>query len=270
MSYTWQEESRKRILGRVAQHLHDEGAKDIDGFSSRLISRIANHVEEHGEFPKNPRLQALMTGTKTALFKVNHHLRKTEVASWIADLLTVEEKTAIHLIPAPPNAGLAPQAIRISVDDIDSFRQVSTVAPHRMKDLVPLAILESDIKNSIAEIVGEPFIPKDWGGEIADLFSSHVVLQGKRVASGFLLKGRGTKGTLRIKTLGKNGDQVVRLTSTSLDLYVVQFVGLIDQAVIAHLEAHVRQAAEKAGLPRYYCVIDGTDTARLLKAYGKL
>jgi hypothetical protein len=163
------------------------------------------------------------------------------------------------------------EAIRISIDDIDSFQKVKSISPHEVRTQVPLKLPESQIKQAFADILGEPFISKDWGGELADLFSTHLIYQGKRLAVGFLLKGPGIKSTtLTINRLGKNGDQIVRLTSINLDLYTVQFVGTISQAVVEHLEAQVKQAAQKARQSRYYCVIDGTDTIRLLRAYRKL
>jgi hypothetical protein len=271
MSFTWDEQSRKRVLGRIAQHLHDEGAKDLDGFSSGLISKIGEHVAKQGEFPHELELKAVMRSIKTSLVRENYHLRNKELTSWLAGLLAAEGQSSIRPISILAKGGLASQVSRISIDDIGSFQEVRKVSFHEVQGLVPLKIPETEIKQNIAQIIGEPFVPKDWGGEIADLFSTHLTYQGKRLASGFLLKGPGVKQhTLTINHLGKNGDQVVRLTSTSLDLYVVQFVGPIAPAVVDHLEAHVRQAAGKAGQTRYYCVIDGTDTARLFKAYGKL
>jgi len=53
-------------------------------------------------------------------------------------------------------------------------------------------------------------------------------------------------------------------------LFIVQSIGPIDTYVIEHLESEVSRESKKRGLKLYYCIIDGTDTARLLKAYDKL
>lgn len=269
MIYQWNSESRKKVLGRVAQHLHDRGARDIDGFASRLIAEIASFVEARGRFPGNIEIQTLLGRSRTSLFTANRQITKKDLASWIVKTLANEGNTAIQPLK-PSEAVSACKAVRISIDEIDSFHEVRKVSPHDVDKLVPLTIPEASIKQSLAQILGEPFVPKDWGGETADLFTSYVVYQDKRLAAGFLLKGPAVKGTLTIRQLGKNGDQVVRLTSNSLDLYAVQFVGPIAQTVVDHLDAHVYQVAQMAKRDKYYCVIDGTDTARLLKAYQKL
>lgn len=270
MMYQWNSESRKKVLGRVAQHLHDRGARDIDSFASRLIAETANFVEVKGRFPGNIEIQAILRSLRTSLFTANRHITKRGFASWIAAVLEAEGAAAIRPLQVPSEAVSTCRAVRISIDEIDSFREVRRISTHDVEKMVPLEIPESNIKQSIVQILGEPFVSKDWGGETADLFTSHIVYQAKRLAAGFLLKGPAVKGTLTIKYLGKNGDQIVRLTSTSLDLYVVQFVGPIAQMVVDHLDAHVHQAAQRVGKDRYYCVMDGTDTARLLKAYQKL
>jgi hypothetical protein len=269
MMYQWNSESRKKVLGRIAQHLYDRGARDIDSFASRLIAEIASFVEAEGRLPGNIEIQTIVGRLRTLLFTANRQITKKDLASWIAKTLANEGKIAIQLLK-PSEAVSACKAVRINIDEIHSFREVRKVSPHDVDKLVPLAIPESSIKQSFAQILGEPFVPKDWGGETADLFTSYVVYQNKRLMTGFLLKGPAVKGTLTIRKLGKNGDQVVRLTSNSLDLYVVQFVGPIAQTVVNHLDAHVYQAAQTAKRDRYYCIMDGTDTARLLKAYRKL
>jgi hypothetical protein len=254
MTYQWDSESRKRVLGRVAQHLHDRGARDIDGFVSRLMAEIASFVEAKGGLPGNTEIQAILGNLRTPLFKANRQVIQKDIASWIAKTLASEGKTAIQPL-TPSEAVSTCKAVRVGIDEIDSFHEVRKVSPHDVDKLVPLTIPESSIKRSLAQILGEPFVPKDWGGETADLFTSYVVYQNKRLAAGFLLKGPAVKGTLTIRQLGKNGDQVVRLTSNSLDLYAVQFVGPIAQTVVDHLDAQVYQAAQMAKRDRYYYLV---------------
>jgi hypothetical protein len=267
--YQWKGESRKKLLGELAQYLHNKDIRDTDNFASCFVFEIATFIETRGAFPKELELQSLLGRLKTSLFKTTRRINKKHVVSFVADLLNSENGSAIQSINGS-STDLATKAIRISIDDITSFGEVRKIPPHEVAKLVPLKIPEAVIKQSLAEILGEPFIFGDWGGEIADFFTSHVLYKERRLATGFLLKGPAVPGTLTIKKLGKNGDQIVRLTSTSLDLYLVQFVGPIAQMVVDHLDAHVNQVATRAKKDKYYCIMDGTDTARLLKAYKKL
>lgn len=270
MSYIWDDQSRKRVLGQITRYLHNQSVSDIDNFSTRLVSAVAAFVKKRGEYPGNVNLKTILSDLRTSVFRANTHFKKPEFSSWFLATLEAEGGKTIRTIQATPQSPSSPLALRIFLDDIDSFQEVRQLSATDVAKNVPLNVPESKIKESIAKILGEPFLQKDWGGEIADLFSTHLFYQGKRLASGFLLKGPAVKGTLTIKYLGKNADQIVRLTNTPLDLYLVQFVGPIAQAVADHLEAHTRQAAQRAGHNLRYCLVDGTDTARLLMAYGEM
>lgn len=265
MTYEWDADSRKRILGEIARHIHNQGVTDLHNFSKRIVTIIAAMIEKNGEFPKENQIRDILQGLKSNIFGANSGFTKSAFGSWLITLLKSENSGAIR--PCQKNS-IIPSGIgisRISIDDIDSFENVKEISASDIKSYIPLNLPESQIKQSIADILGEPFISSDWGGETADLFSSHVVYKGTRLATGFLLKGPSLKGTLKIKNLGKNGDQVVRMTSVTLDLYIIQFVGPIDQNVIEHLESQVVLAAQKAMRSRYYCLIDGADTARIIK-----
>lgn len=160
-------------------------------------------------------------------------------------------------------------SVELFVEDIDSFNRVQEVRPEEVKDLLPLNLLEDEVQTFFEEIMGENFHSRDWGGELNDLVSSHVRIGGRRVRAAFLLKGRGIKGRLTIAKCGQNGDQIVRLLEAPVDLYVIQHVGEIDQRVIYDLQSKV-QLRVRTGHKCKMCVLDGTDTARILKAYGKI
>ena len=119
------------------------------------------------------------------------------------------------------------------------------------------------------EIIGENFHQGDWGGEMNDLVTSHLRIGGSRLRVVFLLKGNGTKGRLTIAKCGRNGDQILRLTEAPVDLYVIQHVDEIDQRVIFDLRSKVDLKIDR-GEHCKMCIIDGTDTARILRAYGKI
>ncbi len=155
------------------------------------------------------------------------------------------------------------------IEDIDSFAEARDVKPREVRSLLPLDLLEDQIQTFFEQIIGENFHRKDWGGETSDLVTSHIKVGGKRLRTAFILKGRGEKGKLTIKKCGDNGDQIVRLVEAPADLYIIQHVGEIDERVIKDLKGKV-QLRNSQGDNCQMCIIDGTDTARILVAYGKI
>ena len=66
--------------------------------------------------------------------------------------------------------------------------------------------------------------------------------------------------------LGKNADQIFRLSASPANLLIVQHSHDIGEAVRATLRAF----SVMPHMQRHYCFIDGRDTYRLLKAYEKI
>jgi hypothetical protein len=182
-----------------------------------------------------------------------------QVASDQADLLGLDSQSLPEHV----------QEFELHVEDIDSFYEARNVKPQEVKALLPLDLLEDEIQTFFEEIIGENFHQEDWGGELNDLVTSQVKVGGKRIRAAFLLKGRGTRGKLTIAKCGKNGDQIVRLLDAPVDLYVIQHVGEIDQHVIYDLRAKV-ELKVRDGRKCQMCILDGTETARILTAYGKI
>lgn len=79
------------------------------------------------------------------------------------------------------------------------------------------SVPEADIKAAFAALIGEPVVPKDWGGESSDLFSARVEVNGDRVSAAFLLKGPSRFHPMTPADLGKNGDQIGRLFDEPAD-----------------------------------------------------
>lgn len=165
-----------------------------------------------------------------------------------------------------------PGAARLYVEDIDSFAKVRDVNPDTVAGLLTsggfFSASEERVQIGLEKILKEPFHKKDWPGEYNDLYTSNVVVNGTRRASAFLLKGNGIQvQTMEIKHCGKNGDQLVRLFESPADLFVVQYVGNVSEAILKDVEGKVDQLKAR-GKEVAYCVINGLDTARLLHAYG--
>lgn len=180
----------------------------------------------------------------------------------------------IHLASEEIQSSQAPTALRIHIDDIDSFIRVREILPRAIANLLDsnsrLDLKEDAIQKAFEDILAVPFHRGDWGGEDNDLYTANVILGGQRMQTAFALKGRGLKSKLlRIRDCGKNGDQIVRLFQSPAELFVLQYVGEIDDNVLKDMEGKV-QYIRAQNRQAFYCVINGQDTARLLRAYGKL
>ena len=152
------------------------------------------------------------------------------------------------------------------VGDIDSFQKIEDEAAPRSEELTILRnVPELEVKRAFAEIIGEQEIPKDWGGESSDLFTTHVEVDGLSRSAAFLFKGPARFHPMTVADLGKNGDQINRLATEPADLLVVQHCHAVTPAVRTVLRAFCNQVGDE----RRYCVIDGYDTLRVLRAYGK-
>jgi hypothetical protein len=165
-----------------------------------------------------------------------------------------------------------PVTSRLYVEDVDSFAKVRGINPEAVANLLKpggfFDVSEETVQVGLEQILNEPFHKKDWGGEYNDLYTSNVVVNGARHATAFLLKGNGLQvKSLEIKHCGKNGDQLLRLFESPADLFVVQYVGNVSEAIIKDVEGKTEQLKTR-GKQVAYCIINGLDTVRLLHAYG--
>jgi len=261
----------------ILNYIHQRGLEDYDDFSWKLTEKISK------EFLKgNFDVKKIIRRISTHFFKMNNLKRNEFYSANFEELVkrvwkepkkvklpfnASDRRAVVHLIKIQKQGGSYRQ---ISVDEIDSFKAIKDIPADIAAKLVPLKIKEDEIKSSFAEIIGEPFTQKDWGGELRDLYSNRVKIKGKRVPTAFLLKGPGKRGILTAARCGKNGDQILRLVKAySARLFIVQYVGKIHPNLIDTLEAHV--AYESKNSKRLlFCIIDGIDTARILLAYGKI
>ncbi|MCS1412289.1 MAG: hypothetical protein M2R45_05495 [Verrucomicrobia subdivision 3 bacterium] len=70
---------------------------------------------------------------------------------------------------------------------------------------------------------------------------------------------------MKMTDLGKNGDQINRLFNEPADLLVLQHC----HEITAPVRGTMRAFAQRMGDLRIFCLINGYDTVRLLRAYGK-
>lgn len=170
--------------------------------------------------------------------------------------------------PEPPFDGMEWWSLaygEVYAEDIDTL---SKVADHDLP--ADFSVMEHVSENAFKQCLAELLVEdpgKDWGGEQSDLFTSHIVLRGRRTSGAFLLKGPAKFSPMTVKHLGKNGDQIYRLAQEPAELLVVQHSHEITPAVRAMLRAF---AIGPGRLRQRYCLIDGRDSLRILQAYDKL
>jgi len=155
----------------------------------------------------------------------------------------------------------------IHPEDIDEFelaRNISNKEVNQEWMSYMRNMPESTVKEKICEILGD--VPKkDWGGELNDHFT-YIHINGKRHSAGFIFKGPSKFQEMKPSHLGKNADQIYRLNSTPCDIMIIQHCHKIGEAV----KATVHAFASLSSSNRKYCLIDGRDTYKILKAYNKI
>lgn len=158
-------------------------------------------------------------------------------------------------------------SIRVYPSQISAFERVEhssfpTGAHIKAIESMPEAV----VKQAFADIIGEPYVSKDWGGEKSDLQTARLRIDGEPTSAAFIFKGPSVPGPLHPGNMGKRGDQLIRAFDEPVDLIVVQHCNKIENSVVRIAEA----LAYDPRRPRRYCIIDGAETAQILSAYGML
>ena len=154
---------------------------------------------------------------------------------------------------------------RVDPSLVDQFANIDWTTPIGHGELEALRVLpEASVKTMLAEVIGEPVVPNDWGGEQCDLWTTRLRVDGRAHSAAFLLKGPSRFKPMTIGMLGKNGDQLERLARTSAEILVVQHCHEIRPEVHALL----RSLASDYRHVRRYLLLDGFDTFRLAAYAG--
>jgi hypothetical protein len=164
-------------------------------------------------------------------------------------------------------APFKPRVYSLSVEEVKEFQKVKSVK-NIPAELSPPRLPEAIVKKGIVKLLGEKLDPKDWGGELDDIFTTRATIKGKRRRAAFALKGPAKKGPLVPKMMGKNGDQIQRLFSSPAQAFFVQYEGEIKESIV-DLMARLAMAKAVTETEVYYGVIDLTDTYRLRLAYPR-
>lgn len=252
--FRWSDVATEHRAGRV-------GATVRSTFSGRLAGHPALRI--HGSF--NPgRLTC-----STALSELQGN-RTQYVLGSIAEVGAEEIEVRPIVIgtrlAGPPTAGWHwGDWQSVQPRHVDQFRGADWDSPPHPDDLAAVRqIPESAVKAAFASLIGEPVVPKDWGGEQFDLWTTRLTVDGQPTSAAFLLKGPAAPGRMTVATLGRNGDQLDRLAGSTARLLVVQHCDEITPAVTGTLRAYASDYRDV----RRYMVIDGYDTYRILVAAG--
>lgn len=212
-------------------------------------------------------------GAATAM--VDAHARGDDLAPAVPPAFTGKNGCDVAAAARAAGAALAgtlieqPLATVIEAERIDSFSRITEVSAQDVAGIPrPLALPEREIKRMLLTIIGEAVIPGDWGGERSDAFSTNVLLDGERVATSFVLKGPSKGGELTPADYGKNGDQLQRSFTQPASLHVIQTNASLAPSVREVLNGLVLDARQKGDARAAATLWDGTDTARILAAYG--
>jgi hypothetical protein len=234
----------------------------LDGFEEGRTLTVQAHPENYTTHSASGEMAG-----KKRLFMVGR-LTECDSAEMRAQAYIIGH---IHSEPRPsePNAdhfNALPNQMEIFPVMVDSFAEARDAEMPTSAELKRLLeVPESEIKAAFAAIIGEPFIPKDWGGEMSDLVSTQVRIHGRQVSSAFAFKGPAKAKKMTMADLGKNGDQISRLYSEPVDFVVLQHCHSVTSAV----RDHMRAFSTRIGRLRPFCIIDGADTVRILRAYNK-
>lgn len=155
----------------------------------------------------------------------------------------------------------------VFLSNIDQFAAAATAPTPSAADLKRLATIpEVDVKHAFAEIIGEPFVPRDRPDEMSDLITTNISVEGERVSAAIAFKGPAKFRPLTVADMGKNGDQIYRLFNEPADLVIVQHC----HQITSPIRSHMRAFATQPGHGRMFCLINGADTVRILRTFKKL
>lgn len=166
-----------------------------------------------------------------------------------------------------PAAGRVAPGLRVYPSEIGQFNGIDFGRPVTESELAAIRqVPEETVKNAFAGLTGESYVPKDWGGERSDLYTSRAIVRGRQTSAAWLFKGRGHPYPMTVKALGKPGDQIGRLFSEPAELLVLQHCHQVTTAVVDMMDTYAHDLRN----PRSYMIIDGADTSRILKSLGLL
>ena len=156
----------------------------------------------------------------------------------------------------------------VFIDDVEEFRRVRSLKATNSPTPSPRRLPEEIFKYGVASILGNRGKFTDWGGEKNDLYTSNITIGGHRRSTAFAFKGPATAPPLTPAKLGKNGDQIPRLFSTTGGVFFVQFEGKVEESVHESMLTHAIRKSHETRHEILYGVIALEDSHRLRAKYS--
>lgn len=261
-AFTWSDVAAERQARRA-------GDADVRSFfQARIVVDEVRSVRAHGTF--NPARLTSST-SNVELRGTRHQFMLGQVAYVSADEVELRPLAIATRLLRPPGGHEPewtphPQWQRVDIGEVEQFASVDFEAAPDALDVMR-TVPEAKVKNALARLIGEPTIPKDWGGEQHDLWTTRLRIDGRAHSAAFVLKGPAGGSMWRPMTigmLGRNGDQLQRMASSSAEVLVLQHCHEIRPEVVSMLES----LASDMRNPRRFMVIDGYDSHSLMRAVG--
>lgn len=263
--------SKTRLAVFEAIYFHKSRVKSVQEIADRTgltrmeVLKAGGHLARHGAVNQTKKEK------DTAYEKIDaFHVSKPTILRYVKnpkklESLPTKRKVSgivVQKISLPKSAA---KVSRIVVDDIDNFARIRKISTGKS---LSADVSETQFKNGVQKVVGEPGTFKDWGGEKSDLYTTRLRVAGKRKAAAFAFKGPGLKGKLVPGRMGKNGDQMLRLFQEDADVYIVQHWREIDSSVIELMRNLAVAKSVMTGRRIWYSTVDGVDSERLRLAYS--
>jgi hypothetical protein len=270
--------ARRKIFGAI--YFGKKSVKSVadiahtTGYTTKRVTEIAKPLASEKLFKQ---IRVELNGRKVTAYEAIGWVRTNkpkilQLSKNKKDLNNYETKTS----PRYPKHALfeiklklqsKPARVKmVRVEDIVDFKKVNNVRV--VSSVTPERLSENDFKNGLVKLLKLGSAPKDWGGEINDIFAATVLVGKKKLRGAFALKGPAKKGSLSPGKMGKNGDQIQRLFRSPADLFVVQYEGEIQQSVYEQMETFAKVKAA-LGTDVYYSVFDDVASKKLRIAYPK-
>jgi hypothetical protein len=262
--FTWSDVAAERRACRSG------GAEVRSWFRTDLVVGDGPSVLVHGTF--NPSRLTSST-SNIELSGTRHQFMLGHVARSAENDVELRPLAIATRLLQPPEGHAAewaphPRWQRVDVSEVEQFARIDfSVAPGALDAM--RTVPEASVKAALAALIGEPTIPKDWGGEQSDLWTTRLRLEGRPHSAAFLLKGPAGGSMwrpMKIGMLGKNGDQLQRLATSPAEVLVVQHCHEIGPHVVSMLES----LASDMRNPRRFMVIDGYHSYSLMRAAGRV
>lgn len=262
LDFSWSDVARER-------QSHRAGAHDVRcTFQGALVVGEGRRLRVFGSF--NPARVTCSTAN-VELSGTRHQYVLGQIASVDDNEIELRPLAIATRLLTPPAGldgaerewGVHPSWQRVDAGEVEQFAGIDFSARGEALDAMR-TIPEATVKTTIAALLGEPTIPKDWGGEQSDLFTMRLRIAGRSHSAAFVFKGPAGGSMwkpMTIGMLGKNGDQLQRLASSPAEILVLQHCHEIRPEVVSLLES----LASDMRNVRRFMVIDGYDTYALMR-----